>query len=442
MLESSDSSLEILVVGGPLKGRRFAVPRTGLRLGRSSSCEVSVKDPALSRNHCLFENRNGELWLTDLASANGTAVNGALLGADSRALAVGDAIVAGETELAVVRAGEAAPAGASAAPEAAAVDLGLHGAEEGEAAARPAGHRLLLWGVAVVAVSAAAALILTGGQEPAAEAAPASLPPEKPVLHALAFEKVEAGPEGIYRYALEMDRAGTMTVAIDDVPKENRHVKKSARLSAEALARLEKILAGDDLYKLDREYTGVPLQAGTLKSYVLRVVRGSRVFSVSIENAVEPDAFRSVRAQLETFSKNELGMWAIQFSAEKLVSMSAESRRAGDAKWDERDVQHGNLSAALAAYNEAVFYLETVNPKPADYGALVAQRDKVAQELERRYRDQRFLADKAINLGDWAAAQRELRILCELMPDARDARHAEAAAKLLDVEARIKKGVR
>ena len=186
----------------------------------------------------------------------------------------------------------------------------------------------------------------------------------------------------------------------------------------------------------------MPLEAGTLKSFALTVVRGGRVFATAVENTQEPPAFRAVRERLETFSKNELGIWAIQFPAEKLVEMSAESRRAGDAKWEERDVQHGNLAAALAAYREAVFYLETVNPKPAGYGALVARRDEVARVLEARYRDQRFLADRAINLADWETARRELRILCELVPDVKDARHAEAAAKLLDVEGRLKKGGR
>ena len=46
---------EILVVQGLLKGSRFTVPEIGLRLGRSSTCEISIPDPALSRNHCLFE---------------------------------------------------------------------------------------------------------------------------------------------------------------------------------------------------------------------------------------------------------------------------------------------------------------------------------------------------------------------------------------------------
>ncbi len=436
---------EILVTVGPLQGRRFAVTDAGLRLGRSSSCEIAISDPALSRNHCLFELREGGLWVTDLASANGTFVNEWQLGADSRLLKVGDVVTVGESCLAIVAPGTVPPMPKTpAAP--ATLDLGLgsdaEAAEDEAAAERASPRRLLLWIAAVVAVAGSAALILSGGPM-TSETAPKALPePEKPVLHALSFEKVEADQAGIYRYALALDAAGVLSVEIDDVPKENRHVKKSLQLSTNALEELSRILSDQELYALDREYTGVPLRAGTLKSFSLRVVRGSRVFSTVIENTQEPVAFKGVRERLETFSKNELGIWAIQFSADKLVEMSAESRRAGDAKWEERDVQYGNLSAALAAYREAVFYLETVNPKPENYGALVAQRDKVAAELEKRYRDQRFLADRAINLGDWTTAQRELRVLCELVPDAKDSRHAEASAKLLDVEGRIKKGVK
>ena len=343
--------------------------------------------------------------------------------------------------------GRLAPAqrqpGTAGTADASALDLGLGEEREAEAAAPVPPKRILLWVAAVVAVVGAAALILSGGKDGAdAEPAVQALAPERPVLHAFRFEKVEAGPKGIYRYALKLDAAGTLSVEIDDVPKENRHVRKSAALSTNALEELDRIFSAQDLSALDPEYTGVPLEAGTLKSFALTVVRGGRVFATAVENTQEPPAFRAVRERLETFSKNELGIWAIQFPAEKLVEMSAESRRAGDAKWEERDVQHGNLAAALAAYREAVFYLETVNPKPADYGALVARRDEVARVLEARYRDQRFLADRAINLADWETARRELRILCELVPDVKDARHAEAAAKLLDVEGRLKKGGR
>jgi len=95
----SEKLPEILVTAGPLKDRRFEVPAAGLRLGRSSSCEIAISDPALSRNHCLFELREGRLFITDLASANGTAVNGTELGADSVELKPGDEILVGESAL-------------------------------------------------------------------------------------------------------------------------------------------------------------------------------------------------------------------------------------------------------------------------------------------------------------------------------------------------------
>ena len=431
----SENIPEILVAQGPLKGNRFTVPEIGLRLGRSSSCEISIPDPALSRNHCLFEVRDSALWVTDLASANGTLVNDVPLGADSKSLRPGDRVTAGETVLVLVEPGGNLPPETPTAPK---IDLGFRDQTIAESG-KTAPMRLVLWIVAALAVVGAGALIVMSPSEPSAGEPPKALPDVAPVLQGFAFEKVEADANGIYRYALVYEDNGTLSVEIDDVPKENRHVKKTATLSAAAQENLAKIFASDELYQLDREYTGVPLQANTLKSFSLHVLRGSRVFDVTIENTQEPPAFREVRERLETFSKNELGIWAIQFSAEKLVEMSAESRRAADAKWDERDVQYGNLAAALEAYKEAIFYLETVNPKPADYGELVNRLQQASTELDKRYRDQRFLADRAINLQDWATAQRELRILCEIVPNTKDPRHAEASAKLLDVESRMKK---
>lgn len=436
---------EIILARGAQTERRFSVPAAGLRLGRSSQCGIFVSDPALSRNHCLFEARDGAIWVTDLASANGTVVNGEPLGADSRELKPGDAVSAGDVLLVVVEPGAPLPAVYAApqtpVPEAATVDLGL--GQSAPERTSSSGLRFALWGVALAVVAAAACLIVLDDSSSASGGRPAPLAnaaDAHPVLHSLTYEKVEANGEGIYRFALTLDGKGELFVAVDDVPKENRHLKKSVTLSKEARDRLEKLLDSDELYRLDPEYTGVPLKNGALDSFSLRVVRGTRVFSVSVENAQEPEAFRRVREQLETFSKNELGIWAIQFSADKLLEKSAEARQLGDRKWEERAVEYGNLAAALAAYSEAVFYLETLNPKPQDYGALVKRREEVAEELDKRYRDQRFLADRAINLGDWSTARRELRILCDLIPDDRDARHVEAANKLLDVESRLKKG--
>ena len=84
--------------------------------------------------------------------------------------------------------------------------------------------------------------------------------------------------------------------------------------------------------------------------------------------------------------------------------------------------------------------METLDPKPA---CIQEARDgfKLATaELETRYGNQRFVVDRAINLGDWEAAQRELGVLLEMIPDRKDDRHREASAKLVDVENRLKGG--
>ncbi|MBR1871437.1 MAG: FHA domain-containing protein [Kiritimatiellae bacterium] len=120
-MDNSTTLPKLFVTQGPLAGKTFDVPESGLRLGRSGSCEISIPDPALSRQNSMFEVREGSLWVTDLASANGTFVNGVQLGADRVLLKDGDLVVAGDSELRV--GGEPPPPP----PAPADVDLGLGG---------------------------------------------------------------------------------------------------------------------------------------------------------------------------------------------------------------------------------------------------------------------------------------------------------------------------
>ena len=87
--------LELLVVRGTMSGRRFPISVNGSRLGRAGSCEIAINDPILSRHHCLFEYVHGDLRLTDLASANGTFVNGEELCARTIVLRHNDVITLG-----------------------------------------------------------------------------------------------------------------------------------------------------------------------------------------------------------------------------------------------------------------------------------------------------------------------------------------------------------
>ena len=444
---------ELLIASGPMSGTRFQVTPAGIRLGRSSSNDIHVPDEELSRNHCLFEcaGESG-IRVIDLASANGTYVNGTQLGSDPVELSVGDRIEVGSTQIVVVGEGEAAPVPRPAAAHpAATVDLGLgsapkaagapHGAVGKPAAPRHAPLANFLWVVAALVVAAAIAVVLYVPR--ASEGSVKAVEEEqqrRPELLSLVYEKVEADATRIFRYQMTIDEAGMLRVVFDDVPGANRHVDKPKKLDAAAMKRVLEILETPGFSELDDEYAGGSASGeNALKSWRIRVVRFNDVKDIVVENTVEPEAFRTVREALEAFSRNELGIWAIQYSREKLIELSADSAATGDAKWEEREVEYGNLSAALHAYKEAVFYLDTVNPKPEGYPELKEKLERTEAELSKRYSDQRFLADKAMNLADWETAQDELRILREMVPDKDDPRHAEATAKLVDVENRMKK---
>jgi len=62
---------------GPKKGRSFRFPKGRLILGRSSECDLVLDDVQTSRRHAMIEALSREhIFLTDLASANGTYLNG------------------------------------------------------------------------------------------------------------------------------------------------------------------------------------------------------------------------------------------------------------------------------------------------------------------------------------------------------------------------------
>jgi transcriptional regulator with PAS, ATPase and Fis domain len=70
-------------------------------VGRSSSANVQIDDPKVSREHARIVCRDGALQLVDLGSRNGTRLDGKTVRGESVALASGDTIQIGEAEILV-----------------------------------------------------------------------------------------------------------------------------------------------------------------------------------------------------------------------------------------------------------------------------------------------------------------------------------------------------
>lgn len=436
----------LIIDEGPLTGRRYPVTFEGLKLGRSSQCDIAVNDLLLSRTHCRFELRGAELWVIDLASANQTLVNDTPV--DEMRLNPEDRIKVGQTVLRVERTDIAtATLNDTLAPAIetsdAVIDLGFGKDDAADAHAKKNFLRPLIWTLAAVLILIVGTTVIldpTNRAKDSAAGKPQSIAQEKTLL--LNYEKVEATKDNIFRYELTLSPAGTLAVRIDDLSGKDRHVRKEKQVDPGLLSELARDIESSGFFSLEKNYTGFAAHPNTLNEWNLTVAIGKKAHTCRVTNRQEPDSFKALREKLETFSKNELGIWAIQFSTEKLTELARDALAVARKKYEEREVKYGNIYDAIRSYQEGVFYLDTVNPKPDFYAEIIDGFEAAQEELDKRHKDQNFRADRAINLSDWPAAARELKILCEIIPDRADARHKEATRKLIDVESRLKKSHR
>jgi len=80
-----------------LNGARLPLSKAVTSIGRSQECDVTLDDQSVSRRHAEVHVEDGQAWILDLGSTNGTEVNGAR--AQRTQLTDGDRIVIGQTEL-------------------------------------------------------------------------------------------------------------------------------------------------------------------------------------------------------------------------------------------------------------------------------------------------------------------------------------------------------
>lgn len=439
-----ETIVHLLITEGPSKGRELHVPHVGVRIGRSSRNDISIPDGAMSRFQCRFFLMPGDgLWVSDLGSANGTMVNGKLV--QEQRLHVHDEILAGDTCIRVVNEGSApveVPAAAPNAPAAparvapVAVDLGLRRALEPACSPASAGpnpmRRNLLWLATLLLLLVLAIFLkkpILAIFEPPPPSPPAQHQINLPVLE-LMFERVEGSSSNVFRYCLEL-KDNLLKVEVDDLLSD-RHVRRDKKVTPELQQELARSVEGTGVLDLREEYSG--LAPGLHQSSDLSVTIGAVTRRIRVLNQAEPEIFANVRAMIEEFGKNELGLSALAVDPAALLEKARNALLQGKKMWDEREVRNGNLHNAIRAYKECEWYLETIQPKPDFYAEATSAKNECIRELQRRYEDLWFLAERSVKLREWKEAERQLKVICEMIPDRSDDRNRNAGRSLLDVE--------
>ncbi len=317
----------LIVEQGPDKDRKIVIDPSGSRLGRSSNNDIALNDPALSRyNNRFFFKPDEGLWISDLASANKTLVNNQPI--KEIRLKIGDRILAGETTLCVISDSIDGGSGGAALPV---VDLGFKSKPGGQPKKKKSNVH-----IPIIIVFAVVALFGWGSKLIKDSIKSSSAVVAEKVVETLeiTYEKVVADKDNIFRYQLQLDANRMLSVQIDDLVNK-RHIRKESEVSSEYIDDLIRVLRDSGFYSLSEQYQGI--QPDIYNLWDLTITVGRKTSRTRVLNRVEPEIFRAVRETLEEAGKNELGLWAIELSAEKLIEMDNVASLLGKKLDDERD---------------------------------------------------------------------------------------------------------
>src|SRR3989454_4393924 len=102
---------KLAAVAGPRQGSVIPLGEERLNVGRDSSNQICLASMWVSRRHCVIERQGARVTITDLASHNGTFVNGVPI--MERLLAHGDQVRIGDSVfLVLLQETESPPCGA------------------------------------------------------------------------------------------------------------------------------------------------------------------------------------------------------------------------------------------------------------------------------------------------------------------------------------------
>ncbi len=468
-----ENALYLISVAGPNAGKKFAVSTAGATLGRSRTSTICLEDSALSRQHCQIT-FSPTPQVADLDSSNGTLLNGTPLTNVPTPLANGDVLSMGEwifrVEI-VAPVSQVQPVSVEPKPAAAPVTeatppITLFGEEQPSASASaptqvekpqtlfdhsdeekplPSGgfniKRLILPIVAVVTLALGVTFLVMGtGEEESATRQVRNLPPTTRQVE-FSYERFVTDARHLFRYTLSYDApTNVLFLEVNDLGDADRSFTKKLELPKDAKDLLTKMILEMELDKIGEIFREQSEDGISVERRTVTIVRGSDVWTRTAENVKNLNtkhvAFSKVCDQLETFAKNELKVWAAEYSIDELAKMAAEQLEVAKRYWEQRDLGDEKLWFAIVAYRKGISALDTLNPKPAMITELSDGLFEAEALLAKRYEDSLFQVEQAMNTQQYEVAMQHLQKILRMIPDRDDSRHGQASEKLLMVERR------
>ncbi len=421
--KSSKQHPKLVMLTGGGEGTEFPLDRDVTKIGRAIENEIILNDKSASRVHSEINNLDGECYIRDLNSRNGTEVNGVVV-SETR-LNNGDIIRIGKTSFKFIDplADKEDVSGGEATFDFDEEDweslaLGKEGEKKREKkkAKEPLlSIRNIIIGIAIVVVIliVAAFYVIFSGEEEFVNV-PMPLPQDPPYGYMAKgdqnhFDKV------IYEFEVNFDEPVELLFKVYDIDDDQEVVIK---LNGETIHAVEP--TGDGVYSALRRLK--------LPDDLVYRDRTNRV--IFINNRYPP-------------IKDYWAVSNVNIEPAKVYVCQEEKGRAtyevAKSKYDTRKIMLGNLWECIKLLEETLRLSEVCVPKPDYYLEAVNLLATSKEELDERYRKLLFTVERDKRMRRYADVKMNLIKITRLIPDPTDERHVKAQKDLRRINRLTKK---
>lgn len=485
--------IQLLVVSGEALGTHYTVPAEGAIIGRSSKCDFTINEGILSRQHCRCYVQQGEAYVQDLESANGTLVNGEDIGVLAIRLKDGDILTLGATvirvqlvEVATIAEGATAatvqlnwsessddllqanvnpqisktvksipcPEPSLASPpktdaslevpeDLGAIDLGLGDPTDLDVSKKSASGssskkilRLLI--VALVALVTMIAMIIlyekmtkvdSAKDKDGMKGVESMTGTAQSKSFDIAYEHLLIQPTAIFNYKLNFSSA----TGILSLHSESYGETDRSFEEKKQLSEQEQNRLRDVF--IDCYYEQIPAQYPEKTMETCSLDR-KHIHFVSGHKVWERTSenyashdYEKLCVALETCAGDLLNLKAAQYSVDELLNFARSYLDDAEAYWLRIAQGDENLCKSYENYCEAEAYLRTINPKPEFAKDIQRGVDKTRDLMDERYNDYKLTVDQAYYGRDEELEARALGKIMRLLPTS-DERYRQAETRL------------
>jgi len=248
------------------------------------------------------------------------------------------------------------------------------------------------------------------------------------------YEKQITTPDNIFRYELKI-KNNKIQVIRDDL-KHSIRFQREQELKPELIETLKNELKGTDFMNVSEPQAGISPD-NTDETKILTITYGSMLNTVKIKNTFEPTAFRDAVNILEAFSNNVLNIPTISLTPEEMKKEAEDTFAKAEMLFANKNARKDNLKEAIKRYSYVIELLEFFEPKPSIYDQAYKQSQEAKKILDEEVKQYEIKAQQARRMQRLEEAVEAYQSIMEML-DPEDKRYQNARDSILKIEEAIR----